>query len=150
MAKSATRRPLGRNPVIAVRVSPPLHQEIAADAKASERTMSEEMAALLRQALDHRKRFPSSTVAQAMESATLAFLLGGANYARDHGINTPWADNLEARRSAAVEASVALITLFVSTNVEEQILTENQIKNRIWLEIVNRPKRSEEEVSREG
>ena len=38
---------VGRNPVIAVRVPPPLHHRITESAKASGRSMSEEMAALI-------------------------------------------------------------------------------------------------------
>ena len=84
MAKSGvSRRPKGRSPVIAVRVPPPLHEEIKVSAAAAQHTMSEEMQQLLRSALENRKRFPSSTVAQAVEMATFAFLLTGERYADD-------------------------------------------------------------------
>src|SRR5262249_45473016 len=119
MAKSAkigkSRRPEGRNPVIAVRVSPPLHEEIAQDAKAAQRTMSEEMEDLLRAALEHRKRFPTSVAAQAIEAATLAFLLTGERYARDNNVAGPWYDDLESRRNAVLAACASLITQFVSS-----------------------------------
>jgi hypothetical protein len=140
MGKLARGRPLGRNPVIAVRVSPPMHMEIALAAKAEERTMAATVEDLLRAALDARKRFPSSTVAQAIESTTLAFLLGGANYARDHGINEPWEDNLEARRNAALAASSTLITHFVSSDAREQAMTVEALKGRVWTDIINQPR----------
>jgi hypothetical protein len=140
MAKSATRRPLGRNPVIAVRVPPPLHQEIAEDAKASERTMSEEMATLLRQALDHRKRFPTSAVAQAVESATLSFLIGGANYARDIAkLTKPWPTDLESRRAAALAACQSLLS-FVSADPSQQRLTVDVLMGRIAFQAANFPR----------
>jgi hypothetical protein len=140
MGKLASKRPLGRNPVIAVRVAPSLHQEIAAVAKAAQRTMSAEMDDLLREALTYRKRFPSSIEAQAVEAMTLAFLLGGANYARDNGIDGPWGSNLEARRNAALAACSALITQFVSSDPQQQALTVEALKGRIWVDIVNRPR----------
>jgi hypothetical protein len=141
MAKSGvSRRPSGRSPVIAVRVSPPLHEEIKVSAAAAEHTMSEEMQLLLRSALENRKRFPSSAVAQAVEMATFAFLLTGDRYARDNGISEPWWDNLESRRNAVLAACGALITHFVSTSAEDQALTVEALKGRIWTHIVNRPR----------
>jgi hypothetical protein len=144
MANPGTsRRPKGRNPVIAVRVPPPLHKEITADAKAARRTMSEEMEDLLRAALDHRKRFPNSTAAQATEAATLAFLLTGERYARDNTVAGPWYDDLESRRNAALAACATLITQFVSSDPQQQAMTVESLKGRIWTAIVNRPRRSE-------
>jgi len=142
MAKSTktagkSRRPEGRNPVIAVRVSPPLHQAITQDAKVAQRTMSEEMEDLLRAALDHRKRFPTSVAAKAIEMATLAFLLSGDRYARDHKVAGPWHDDLESRRNAAVEACATLITQFVSSNPKDQSLTVEVLKSRIWGRAIN-------------
>lgn len=144
MAKSGvSRRPKGRSPVIAVRVPPPLHEEIKTSAAAAKHTMSEEMQLLLRSALENRKRFPNSTVAQAVEMATFAFLLTGARYAEVNGVNKPWWDDFHSRRSAAVAACIALITNFVSTSAEDQALTVEDLKGRVWTHIVNRPKRGE-------
>jgi hypothetical protein len=132
-------RPTGRNPVIAVRVEPPLHEEIVANAKAAQRTMAAEIEGLLRSALENRKRFPSSIVAKAVEMATFAFLLTGERYAQDNRVNGPWWDDLESRRYAALAACVGLITNFVSTSAEDQALTVEALKGRIWTHIVNRP-----------
>jgi hypothetical protein len=139
-----SRRPLGRNPVVAVRVPPPLREEIIARAKDAERTMSAEVEELLRAAIDARKRFPDSTVAWAVEAMTLAFLLAGDRYARENGIHEPWWDNLESRRNAVLAACVTLITNFVSTDPQQQALTVESLKGRIWTAIVNRPKGSGE------
>src|SRR5262245_46257118 len=96
-------RPLGRNPVVAVRVPPPLRQEIIEGAKAAQRTMSAEVEALLRAALDFRKRFPNSVTAQAIEATTFAFLMRGETYARDYEkLTQPWPSDLASRREAAI------------------------------------------------
>jgi len=142
MAKSTkigkSRRPPGRNPVIAVRVSPPLHKEITQDAKASQRTMSQEMEDLLRAALEHRKRFRSGA-ARAIEAATLALLLGGERYAKDNNVVGHWDDDLESRRWAAIAACTTLITQFVSSHPRDQADTVEALKGRIWTTIANRP-----------
>ena len=140
MAKSGvSRRPKGRSPVIAVRVPPPLHEEIKASAAAAQHTMSEEMQQLLRSAIENRKRFPNSTVAEAIGEATLAFLLTGKRYAQDNGISERWWDDLESRRNATLAACSALITHFVSTSAEDQIQTLGALKGRILTHIVNQP-----------
>src|SRR5260221_14387724 len=114
MAKTqGSRRPPGRNPVIAVRVAPPLHEEITAAAKAAERTMSAEVEMLLRQALDARKRFPDSVVARTIEAAVLAYVVAGERYARDiAGLSDPqsWSTDFGSRREAAVAACQSLIS----------------------------------------
>ena len=122
MAKSKkVGRPAGRNPVIAVRVEPPLQAEIAADAKASERTMAAEIDGLLRQALGHRKRLPpSSPAAQAIEAMTLAFVMTGDRYARDNKVTGDWWTDLESRRQAALAVCSVLIANFVSSDPEER------------------------------
>jgi hypothetical protein len=58
-SKKATRviGRIGRNPVIAVRVPPPLHHRITESAKASGRSMSEEMAALLTRGFEWQDAF---------------------------------------------------------------------------------------------
>jgi len=138
LAKS--RRPPGRNPVIAVRVAPPLHREIAEDAKASQRTMSAEMEDLLRQALNARKRFPNSVAAQAIEALTFAFLLTGERYARDNRVNGPWVENVECRREATVVACLSLIENFLSTDAQTRASAVESLKNRVWYSIVNQPR----------
>lgn len=50
-------KPLGQNPVIAVRVSAPLYEQIAASAKQAQQTMSEHMQTLLASAFDWRAIF---------------------------------------------------------------------------------------------
>ena len=133
--------------MIAVRVSPPLHQEIAADAKAAQRTMSGEMEDLLRAALNQRKRFPTSAAALATEAATLSLLLTGERYARDQGIAEPWHENLEARRAAVLSACAVLICEFVSSDPREQALTVESLKGRIWTDMINRPRPGQESAS---
>jgi hypothetical protein len=141
MAKSqaAAARPV----IAAWRTDAALHEELKAAAKNSGRPMSQELEALARQALEYRKRSPDSAAAQALEMATMAFLLAGDRYARDNNIPQPWSDNLESRRNAVLAACVALITHFVSSNAEQQALTVESLKGRIWTDIVNRPKRDE-------
>jgi hypothetical protein len=139
MAKSLAARPV----IAPGRVDAALHREIKAAAAASGRSMAEELAALARQAIEHRKRFPDSAAAQAIEMATMAFLLAGDRYARENGIPEPWWDNLESRRNAVLAACGTLITHFVSSNAEQQALTVESLKGRIWTDIVNRPKRDE-------
>jgi hypothetical protein len=58
-AKKAARsiKPLGRNPVISVRISQPLHDRITATAAARGQSMSETMADLLRTGLDWQQAF---------------------------------------------------------------------------------------------
>jgi hypothetical protein len=58
-AKKAARsiKPLGRNPVIAVRVPEPLHARIKAAADAGGQSMSETMAALIQNGLDWNAAF---------------------------------------------------------------------------------------------
>jgi hypothetical protein len=53
-SKKATRsiKPIGRNPVIAVRVPAPLHERIVKSANDNDRSMSEEMAALIQRGFD--------------------------------------------------------------------------------------------------
>jgi hypothetical protein len=138
-AKSQPARPV----IAAWRTDAALHEELKAAAKSSGRPMSQELEALARQALDHRKRFPDSAVAQALEMATMAFLLAGDRCAREDGIAEPWWDNLECRRQATLAACGTLITHFVSSNTEQQALTVESLKGRIWTDIVNRPKRDE-------
>jgi hypothetical protein len=55
--KARTIGRVGRNPVIAVRVTPALHQRITESAKASGRSMSEEMAALLTRGFEWQEAF---------------------------------------------------------------------------------------------
>lgn len=133
-------RPAGRNPVIAVRVEPPLQAEIAADAKAAERTMAAEIDGLLRIALSRRKSLPpSSAAAQAIDAATLAFSMTGERYARDNKVAGDWWTDLESRRHAAIAACLALITQFVSSDPDEQDTTAEAIRGRVWRRIVIGP-----------
>ena len=141
--KARVGRPAGQTPVISGRIPAPLHEEIAVLAGASNRSMSAELAELAREALAHRKRFGDSTVAQAVELATISLMLAGERYARDNSITEPWPTNVECRRHAVLAACVALITNFVSSNAEQQILTVESLKGHIWTDIANRPKRGE-------
>jgi uncharacterized protein HemY len=135
MAKSSAVRPV----IAPGRVDAALHQEIKAAAAASGRSMAEELAALARQAIEHRKRFPDSAMAQILEMATIGFLLAGADYAKHNGLKEPWQDNLEARRQAALNLCATIITQFVSSDPTQQALTVESLKGRIWTHIVNRP-----------
>src|SRR5262249_16771894 len=141
MAKlQKSRRPLGRNPVVAVRVPPPLRQEIIEEAKAAERTMSAEVEALLRAALDFRKRFPDSVAAQAIEATTFPFLRGGETYARDIGKVHPWSGDLAARREAAVAGCQQLIS-FVSADPQQQKWALDSLLHRVAFVHFNFPPR---------
>jgi hypothetical protein len=83
--------------------------------------MAAEIDGLLRQALGHRKRLPtSSSAAQAIEAMTLAFVLTGDRYARDNKVTGDWWTDLESRRHAALAACSALIANFVSSDPEER------------------------------
>jgi hypothetical protein len=60
MGKSAKQRsikPLGRNPVIAVRVAPPLHRRITEEAKRAGQSMSEYMADALGRSFEWQSAF---------------------------------------------------------------------------------------------
>src|SRR5262249_28385835 len=75
---------------------------------------------LLRQALGHRKRLPtSSSAAQAIEAMTLAFVLSGNRYASDNKVTGDWWPDLGSRRHAALAACSAPIANFVSSDPEE-------------------------------
>jgi hypothetical protein len=140
MAKSKkSRRPAGRNPVIAVRVSPPLHEKIEIEAKTNQRTMSETMADLLQAAIEQRHRFPGRLAEQAIEAATLAFVQTGDLYAWDRRITQPWELSLECRRLAVLSACTTLITQFVSTDAKEQVRTVEALRGYI----ANRPRSTE-------
>jgi hypothetical protein len=132
-------RPAGRNPVVAVRVPPPLRQAILDEAKASERTMSAEVEALLRAAIDIRKRYPHSVIMRAYEGALLASLLSGASYARDIAkINEPWWDNLESRREAWMAACQSLL-MFVSADPMQQKAALEALIGRVAFQQINFP-----------
>jgi hypothetical protein len=143
MRKSRTLRPV----IAAQRVDKPLHDAIKAAAETSGRTLAEELAALARQALDHRSRFESSATASAIEMATIGFLLAGERCAQDHGVTQPWPTDLGCRREAALAACAVLVTHFVSADAGEQALTVEALKGRIWTDIANRPKRGEGKTS---
>src|SRR5262245_50950703 len=107
-------------PVIAPgRVSQPVYQAIKEAAAESGRSLSEELANLAQAALDHRKRFPSSLMAQLLEMGTIAFLLAGETYAQHNKIDGPWQNNPEARREAVLNLCATIITNFISDPHEQ-------------------------------
>src|SRR5262245_20574212 len=124
MAKS---RAAERTPVIAGRVPAQLHQEIKAAAAESGRSMSDELAALARQAIDHRKRFPNSAAAHAIELATIAFLLAGERAAKEKGLTGPFMDDVDCRRAAVTAASASLITVAFSEDPKKQAVVVNSL-----------------------
>jgi hypothetical protein len=128
-------RPRGRNPVLAVRLAPPLHEEIVEDARRAQRTLAAEVESMLRQAFIHRKRFPTSAAAHAMEAVTFNFLMNGERYARDNGVKGPWTDDLESRRQAALAGCQALLA-FVTSDLQQQAMTVESLKGRVWTQIV--------------
>ena len=67
--KGRSRRPAGRSPVIAVRVSEPLYRQIKDKAKQSRATMSETMARLLKRAFEWDETFaePKRLSAELLE-----------------------------------------------------------------------------------
>ena len=135
-------RPSGRNPVIAVRLAPPLHREIVEDAKASERTLSAEMEHLLRAALDTRKRFPSAFT-RAMEAVTFAAFIAGDAYARDISKSADWQADPEARRAAAVAGCKALL-MFASADPQQQLLTCSVLRGEVAFPLANPRPRQED------
>jgi hypothetical protein len=144
--KSRALRPV----IAAQRVDKPFHEALKAEAESSGRSMAEELTALARQAIEHRKRFGDSATAQAVEMATIGFLLAGDRRAREKGIDQPWPTDLECRREAVLSACTQLITMFVSSDPTEQALTVESLKGRVWSNIVNRPARSDGERRHEG
>lgn len=146
MGKSGvSRRPKGRNPVIAVRVTAPLHAEIRKDAKAAKQTMSEEMASLLRSALDHRKRFRSSAAAHAVELATIGFVMHGERMGQEKGIED-WTSDVECRRQAALAACTQFL-MFVSIDPKEQKTTVDSLQGRVWTDAFQQAQRDREGAS---
>jgi hypothetical protein len=77
--------------------------------------------------------------APSAKLATLTFLLGGSNYARDEGLNQPWQTDLAARREAWLRACVSSLP-FVSTVPQEQKLALDILTGRILTQIINRPR----------
>jgi hypothetical protein len=138
MAKSSAARPV----IAPGRVDAALHQEVKAAAAASGRSMAEELTELARRALEHLRRFPNSLTAQAFEMATLGFIIGGENEARQKGI-TDWTADLECRRQAALSACTTLICYFVSNDPREQARTVEELPRRIWREWTVNPPRGE-------
>ena len=143
MKKSQALRPV----IAAQRVDKPLHEALKTAAESSGRSMAEELTALARQALEHRKRFGDTTTAQAVEMATIGFLLAGARMAREKGIDQPWPTDLDCRREAVLSACTQLITMFLSSDPIQQALAVESLKGRVWTDIVNRPKRGEGSAS---
>jgi hypothetical protein len=144
MVKSRTTaarsiRPPGRNPVISGRVPPSLHQQIQAAAQASGRSMSEEMAARIEWA---NRLLGSGDSGRAIEMAALAFLFAGERTGREEGV-TDWTKDLRARRQAVLAACVSLMTQFLTDDPDEQYLTLESLKGRLWTRYVNQPKRDE-------
>jgi hypothetical protein len=78
MRKGRSRRPAGRNPVIAVRVSEPMYKQIKEAAKQSRQTMSEQMAALLRSAFEWQVAFSEAKELKAEFSRLMQGDLKGA------------------------------------------------------------------------
>jgi hypothetical protein len=137
MGKSQT----AERPVIAAgRVPKAVHEEIKQAAESSGRSMAEELADLAYRTIEHRRRFPASAVAQAIEAGTLAFLLAGERYARDNGVAGSWHEDLESRRSAALSLCWTMITQFVSSDPQQQAITVEALKGRVWTSIVNGPR----------
>jgi hypothetical protein len=116
-----------------------VHAAIKAAAAASGRSMSEELAALAHQAIEHRKRFPDASTARAFEMMTLAFIAGGERKAYEKGLTgqplaagQPWTSDLECRREAVVAACAELITQYESSDPREQEVAALLVKNRLW------------------
>jgi hypothetical protein len=129
-------------PVIAAqRVDRPLYEAIKAEAASSGRSLAEELTALARGAIENRKRFGDTTTARAVEMATVGFLLAGERKAREKGLNQPWSTDLECRREAALVACTQLVTMFVSSDPNQQALTVESLKGRIWTDIVQQAQR---------
>ena len=136
-------RPPGRMPVISGRVHESLHRKIQEAAKASGRTMSEELAALATEALRYRDLFGGPTVRRPVEALSLAFVNAGGRAARE-GIQD-WTTDLDCRRDAVLSVCGMLITEFLSRDPEDQVLVVESLKGRVWTAIVNKLNRKEGE-----
>jgi hypothetical protein len=136
-------RPPGRMPVISGRVHESLHRKIQEAAKASGRTMSEELAALATEAFQYRDRFGDPAVRLIVERLAIAFINAGGRAARE-GIQD-WTTDLDCRRDAVLSVCGMLITEFLSRNPEDQVLVVESLKGRVWTAIVNKLNRKEGE-----
>jgi hypothetical protein len=129
-----------KRPVIAPgRVPAPVYAAVKEAAAASGRPLSEELAELAHQAIEHRKRFPDASTARAFEMATLAFVAGGERRAYEKGLTgqplpagQPWGADLDCRREAFLSAAAVLITQYVASDPREQDITVKLLQGRIW------------------
>jgi hypothetical protein len=135
-AASRSIRPAGRTPVISGRVHETLHRRIQEAAKASGRTMSEELAALATEAFEYRDRYGSVETRRAVEWLTLSFTMAGEAGARAKGLSrADWTDDLDCRRAAALRLCEVALTGFLSPDAREQIQVATALRNRVALPI---------------
>jgi hypothetical protein len=127
-------RPPGRNPVISGRVPASLHQRIQEAARASGRSMSEEMAARTEWAL---RLVGSGDSSRAIEMAAMALLIAGERAGREAGVED-WTKDLRARREAVLQACASLITQFLSNDPAEQQQAVYSLLGRVYSYNMNR------------
>src|SRR5262245_51727312 len=93
-------RPRGRTPVISGRVYESLHARIAEAAKFNGRTMSEELAALADEALEHRNLVGGDEARRAVTWLTSTFVMAGEHAAREQGVDRErWTDDFTCRHA---------------------------------------------------
>jgi hypothetical protein len=139
-SQAATRsiRPLGRTPVISGRVHETLHRKIQEAAKASGRTMSEELAALAGEALDYRDKYGSAESRRAIEWLTMTFVMAGERTAQEKNLNKGrWTEDGDCRRAAVVRLCEAALTSFLSADPNEQLACVESLKGRLVLPLYN-------------
>ena len=129
---------MGRTPVISGRVPESLHRRIQEAAKRSGRSMSEELAALADEALDHRDRCGNSTEAwRTVEWLAATFAMTGERSAKEKGLRQDWTSDLDCRRAAVARLCEAALTGFLSADPEEQLLVLAALKGRVAMPLFN-------------
>jgi hypothetical protein len=139
-SQAATRsiRPLGRTPVISGRVHETLHRKIQEAAKASGRTMSEELAALAGEALDYRDKYGSAESRRAIEWLTMSFVMAGERAAQEKNLNKGrWIEDDYCRQVAVIQLCAVALTTFLSADPNEQLACVESLKSRVALPLYN-------------
>jgi hypothetical protein len=138
MKRRHSIRPAGRSPVISGRVPESLHERIQAAAKATGRTMSEEMAALIGEALDYRDRYVGVETRRAVEWLAQSFVMAGERTAEERKIDRErWTTDADCRRAAVMRLCETALTGFMSADPEEHLMCVAALKGRVALPLFN-------------
>lgn len=125
-ARAVPTRP--KNPVIYGRVSELLHRRIAEAAKASTRSISEELAVLASEALGHRDRFGKPSTRCLYEILCVA-VAQAEERAKQQGV-ADWTTDLACRQQVALAVSFGF-TEFVSPDPDDRALIAASLRGRI-------------------